>query len=268
MLESVVIIFASLALALAGPTITYAPSSSTPCTSTCSSTLCADYINSCGQTYGGCYLACSGYTTPSFADPGCPPTTKPVPPTTTPSLPVDPVTPSTSCTKTTNTPDTPVDPVTPPASCATTITQTFCPPPLPYTTDNQTQCPVTVTPSSCSTADPTDPPPPSSITTGTSTSSCTITLCVDNVNSCGQTYGGCFPACPGLPTPIFTDPGCPTTSCTSSVTSSNNPCEFVCLDYFDQCGNTYGPGCWTSCPGSTTPTYTTPYCSVSATATA
>lgn len=44
-------------------------------TETCITSRCVDYINTCNQAYGGCYPACSGYTTPTFADPGCPVTT-------------------------------------------------------------------------------------------------------------------------------------------------------------------------------------------------
>lgn len=55
------------------------PTPTTTCTGggsteTCTSTVCADYVNDCGQTYGGCYPFCSGYTAPTFTDPGCPPT--------------------------------------------------------------------------------------------------------------------------------------------------------------------------------------------------
>lgn len=233
-------------LALAGPTTTCTRSSS----STCSLTICADYINSCSQTYGGCYPACSGYTTPSFTDPGCPPTTKGPPPTTT-----------------TGGPQT--------SDCFSTVIQTVCSPTSTSPTSSRPECPVTVTQTSCSQiVDPNSPtrsttttttPPPSSAT-------CTETLCIDNINSCSQWYGGWFPACPGYTTPSFSDPGCPsvTTSCSSSSksSSSRDPCEWVCLDYFDQCGNTFGPGCWTSCPGGAVPTYATPYCDVEAGATA
>jgi len=38
---------------------------------TCMSTDCVDYVNECGVRYGGCYEACTGFTTPSFAVPGC-----------------------------------------------------------------------------------------------------------------------------------------------------------------------------------------------------
>lgn len=102
---STITAFIALAsIASAGPTITNAP----PSSSTCSLTLCADYINSCGQTYGGCYPACSGYTTPSFTDPGCPPTTKPVPPT------------ITSCTQSLTKSTTTSKP------CSTTCTEILC----------------------------------------------------------------------------------------------------------------------------------------------
>ncbi|KAF3909929.1 hypothetical protein ABW20_dc0100178 [Dactylellina cionopaga] len=42
------------------------------------------------------------------------------------------------------------------------------------------------------------------------TESCTLILCADAVNECGLWYGGCYPACPGLPTPTFIPPPCPT----------------------------------------------------------
>ncbi|RMZ11876.1 hypothetical protein D0860_03163 [Hortaea werneckii] len=49
----------------------------------CGSTVCADYINSCGLRYGGCYAACSGFTKPSFTPPPCPTTTQTFTPTVT-----------------------------------------------------------------------------------------------------------------------------------------------------------------------------------------
>ncbi|RMX79704.1 hypothetical protein D0869_08117 [Hortaea werneckii] len=33
--------------------------------------LCAAYINTCSQMYGGCYAACSGFATPTFSPPPC-----------------------------------------------------------------------------------------------------------------------------------------------------------------------------------------------------
>ncbi|KAM0714418.1 hypothetical protein Q7P37_010205 [Cladosporium fusiforme] len=222
----------------------FAGSTTTPChpssSSTCTTTLCVDLINSCSQSYGGCFPACSGYTTPSFVDPGCPPTTKPVPPTTTPG-----------------------DPQT--SDCSSTVTETVCSPTPSSQTNTSPKCPTTITKTSCFPVDPNQPtttPPPTS-----DPSTCTESICADYVNSCGISYGGCYPACTGYTTPSFTDPGCPltTTSCSSS---SSKACEFVCLDYFDECGNTYGPGCWTSCSGGAIPTFTTPLCDADATPTA
>ncbi|RMY56149.1 hypothetical protein D0865_03797 [Hortaea werneckii] len=40
-------------------------------TSSCPSTVCAAYINTCSQMYGGCYAACSGFATPTFSPPPC-----------------------------------------------------------------------------------------------------------------------------------------------------------------------------------------------------
>lgn len=66
--------------ALANPLTTH-PSYLSPYPTPCSSTMCVDNINSCGQTYGGCYPACSGYPPPTFTDPGCDPPSSPVSPT-------------------------------------------------------------------------------------------------------------------------------------------------------------------------------------------
>lgn len=89
-------------------------------------TICVDYINKCGQAYGGCFASTSPF--PTFTGPSC-------------SL----------------------ETVTP------TITKV--PTPKPVTT----------------TAVP--------------------TICVDSINSCGKTYGGCFAST--RPFPTFSDPGCP-----------------------------------------------------------
>jgi hypothetical protein len=193
------IVFAMLALAAIGsadPSVTSLPAYSS---SACSARVCADYVNSCGQTYGGCYPACDGFTTPSFTDPGCPSTTK---------------SPSTTA-----------------------------PPPEP--------------------------------------TSCFLTLCVDNVNTCGQMYGACFPACGNYTTPSFADPGCPsttstsTTSCTAGMvtspskpsttasTPSSSTCtQTACADYINSCGMMYG-GCFPYCEGSTFPTFSPPPCPTS-----
>jgi hypothetical protein len=33
-------------------------------------TICADYVNKCGKTYGGCFPSTRPF--PTFTDPGCP----------------------------------------------------------------------------------------------------------------------------------------------------------------------------------------------------
>jgi hypothetical protein len=213
--------FALAASVPADPSVTSPPIYSSSVTSpsiysssVCSLTVCADYINSCNQTYGGCYEMCDGFTTPSFTDPGC-----------------------------------------------------------PSTTDSPSN---------------TTPPP--------ETFSCSLTLCVDNINSCSQMYGGCVPACGNYTTPSFTDPGCPsttrtsTTSCTSGtmrspsaptttrctsgmVTSPSKPStistpsstsctQTVCADYINSCGLMYG-GCFPYCEGDTFPSFSVPDCPTS-----
>ena len=73
-------IMAMASFALAGP-MTTPPSYLSPYPSPCSTTLYVDSINSCGQTYGGCYPSCTGYPVPTFSDPGCDPSSTPTPPT-------------------------------------------------------------------------------------------------------------------------------------------------------------------------------------------
>lgn len=103
-------------------------------------------------------------------------------------------------------------------------------------------------------------------------STCSTTLCADYINSCGQTYGGCYPACSGYTTPSFTDPGCPPTTTSSTRSSSRStmtskPCsttctEILCQDFVNSCGQWYG-GCFPVCSGLTTPTFTDPGCPTS-----
>lgn len=52
----------------------------------------------------------------------------------------------------------------------------------------------------------------------------------------------------------------------TNSTSSTRACGFVCPDYIDACGNTYGPGCYTSCPGVPGPSFSTPSCSLTTSA--
>lgn len=53
----------------------------------------------------------------------------------------------------------------------------------------------------------------------------------------------------------------PVTGPIGTATSSSRRCAFVCPDYIDACGQYYGPGCYTSCPGVPGPSFTTPLCS-------
>lgn len=99
--------------------------------------------------------------------------------------------------------------------------------------------------------------------------SCDNSICVDYMNTCSLKYGGCFPICSGFTTPAFTDPGCPTGgSVTESFQTKTNSCGYKCDLYVNQCGETYGPGCYTSCPDVPAPSYSTPYCETSVTLTA
>ena len=89
-------------------------------------------------------------------------------------------------------------------------------------------------------------------TSSVPSSSCGFTECVDSINSCGQTYGGCYPACSGFPTPSYSDPGCPSSfvapiSSTfdyyATPSSSSSSCGYIeCVDYIGCCG-LYG-GCY------------------------
>ena len=59
---------------------------------------------------------------------------------------------------------------------------------------------------------------------------CTVTKCVDKVNSCGKKYGGCYESCPGSPEPTFSPPPCSTSQKSSSVTPIST-CPTLCVDY-------------------------------------
>lgn len=211
----------------------------------CTTSICADYINSCGQTYGGCFPACEPYTTPSFQDPGCPTTTS-----------HHKITTSTGKHHITTTPTTTGKP--------TTCTSTIC-------EDHFNDCGQTY--GGCYEACSgytkpvfTDPGCPTTtskpITTSKPTSkpaTCTETICVDTVNSCGQTYGGCYPICSGYTKPLFIDPGCPTTTQPPTSTPTSTCTESICVDSINSCGQTYG-GCYAICSGYTKPVFTDPGC--------
>ena len=42
-----------------------------------------------------------------------------------------------------------------------------------------------------------------SLITKTVKLTCTVTKCIDKVNSCKKKYGGCYESCPGSPEPTF-----------------------------------------------------------------
>ena len=212
------------------------PISLSSTTSICTTTLCADYINSCGQPYGGCYPACSGYTTPSFTDPGCPTITS-----SSSTLSSTSVCLLSLCDQSIN-------------SCGRAYGGCY-PACSGYTIPSFTDpgCPSTTT------------VPP------TSSPICTSSICADFINSCGQTYGGCYAACSGFTTPSFTDPGCPTITTSSTLTISTSSTttdaachSTACIDYINACGQTYG-GCFPYCSGYTIPSFTAPPCTGSTT---
>lgn len=103
--------------------------------------------------------------------------------------------------------------------------------------------------------------------TVTSIPTCDTQLCVDNIDPCGQWYGGCFlaPECGGT-WPTFTPPPCsltitPTPTETVYPTTTTTTCDIsICADYINKCGEMYG-GCFLApeC-GGTWPTFTPPPC--------
>ncbi|TKA46431.1 hypothetical protein B0A54_02263 [Friedmanniomyces endolithicus] len=93
---------------------------------------------------------------------------------------------------------------------------------------------------------------------------CSSSACVEYINYCGLQFGGCYPACPGLPTPTYPDPGCPVTdgreqAATTTTTTSDTCSSTDCVDYVNECGVKYG-GCYEACTGFTTPSFAVPGC--------
>jgi hypothetical protein len=84
---------------------------------------------------------------------------------------------------------------------------------------------------------------------------CSSALCVDNINSCGQTYGDYYPACSGYPTPTFTDPGCNPSSSPVSPTYPDPRCSVTVTVTVTEPSPYYPSGCSSS---STTTTYSSP----------
>lgn len=229
-------------------TATATPVPPTAPSPTCTQEACATYTNECGIPYGGCYPLCPGNTIPAFTPPPCPTTTT----TTTSSY-------SSRC----------------PTACWDLINScsmwyggcsemcgsysmpSFTPPP----------CPTTTTSTAVNTLVITGAPAFFTGKTENRTFSCATTVCWDHHNQCGLKYGGCHPDCDGMPTPSYTNPGCPASSPSSVKTFSAqtaNACGMYCPIYVDGCGQSFGPGCYTSCSGVAPPSFTTPYCETSA----
>ncbi|KAG0123561.1 hypothetical protein HOY82DRAFT_673910 [Tuber indicum] len=221
------------------PTFTKPPCpTTTPASTTCSRSICVDNINECGQMFGGCFLdpACTGGTQwPTFTKPPCNSTT-----TTTTSA-------STTCKR---------------AICADYINEcgqmyggcfldpvctggtawpTFSKPPCPTTKCSHSICydgidkcgqfygGCTLAPECGGPKTPTfsrPPCPPTTVTsTTTASSTCTVSLCVDGIDACGQGWGGCFlaPECGGKE-PSWTKPPCTKTTVTPTVTKYTTIC--------------------------------------------
>ena len=211
MSQSIILaIWAWAAVVLADPLVTSPPVySSSACP-----TVCADYINSCNQTYEGCYPFCDGFTAPSFTDPGCPSTTK--------SAPLESCS-LTICADSINTCGQTYGGCYP--ACGNYTTPSFTDPGCSSTISSSTtsctstvvKSPFTPTTTSCTSGMVTSLSKPSTSSTPCSTD-CTQTVCVDYINSCGLMYGGCFPYCSGYTIPSFAVPGCPTSYIPSTNT--------------------------------------------------
>ncbi|USW55115.1 hypothetical protein Slin15195_G084340 [Septoria linicola] len=94
---------------------------------------------------------------------------------------------------------------------------------------------------------------------------CNKVVCYDYINTCSIRYGGCYPACGNHARPTYSGATCEGGRFRSSfsksfVTTQTNPCGQKCDYITDSCGNTFGPGCYTSCPGVEPPSYTIPSC--------
>lgn len=198
----------------------------TKATTTAVPPICVDYVNKCGQTYGGCFPSTNPF--PTFSKPSC---SLETPPPVTTVKPHEPVT--------TAVPTICVDTVD---LCGNTYGGCF-----PYTTPYPT-----FSKPSCSLE--TEAPP---LTTAVPT------ICEDTVDLCGNTYGGCFPST--SPFPTFTGPYCSLETKTPSTTTVKprepitTAVPTICVDTVDLCGNTYG-GCF----AYTTPypTFPKPSCSL------
>ncbi|KAF7192349.1 hypothetical protein HII31_06381 [Pseudocercospora fuligena] len=144
----------------------------------------------------------------------------------------------------------------------------FTPPPCPTSSSSAITPSISNTTTTSSNSASTITSAPVYLSPYGSNSSCDKVICVDYINTCDIKYGGCFPVCSDHTTPTFTNPGCPSGAFRSSFSKSvirttrTNSCGYSCDYRIDDCGNTYGPGCYTSCPGAEVPGYTIPVCEV------
>ncbi|KAA8914246.1 hypothetical protein FN846DRAFT_927074 [Sphaerosporella brunnea] len=176
-----ILLSAAISLVAAFPTTTTPPTYGTPTKSPCPS-ICADYVNSCGMPYGGCFPdpKCTGGTAwPTFSPPPCPTTS--------------------SCT-----------------SSAPACTQSIC---YDYVNEcGQMYGGCLLAPKCGGPKSPTFSKPPCTVkptytTAPTPKPKCTQKICYDMVNECGMKYGGCIltPECGGPKKPDFPKPVCPVT---------------------------------------------------------
>ncbi|KAK8041072.1 hypothetical protein PG994_014079 [Apiospora phragmitis] len=166
-------------------------------------TVCADYVNACGQMYGGCFSACTPW--PSFTAPPCTLETISVSTTGDGAMAVAAATAATGSSTGGGLPCDGsrlcVDHV---RTCGATAVLTYggCYPACsPSPTFSAPPCPTAAAPGIT-------PPPAASQPCGGTTA------CQDSLRTCGTstvlTYGGCWPAC--SPSPTFSAPPCPTST--------------------------------------------------------
>lgn len=179
--------------------------------SSCKNRSCFDYVNECGKPYGGCVDMCGGtFSWPSFTKPACPATA------------------AVQQAQVTGAPAALQFSSAARLGPAVTRTTTGCSETICIDAINDCGiwyggcfpiCSGYPRPS------PTPPPCPASVIVPAYTPSAAVTtisiphllpgtdcdqiVCLDYKNACDVKYGGCFPICGGVSTPVYTDPGCP-----------------------------------------------------------
>ncbi|KAK3397482.1 hypothetical protein B0T20DRAFT_499109 [Sordaria brevicollis] len=161
--------------------------------------LCFDAVNPCGVIYSGCYDKCKPETRPQA--PACPPHAPPKPS----------ISYSTSLKTITATK---IETITHPGTIAPTAVV-----PLPTTIISIITEIITITTDFGATKTKADEPSIiteivtittdfGAIKTKSGADNCSSrTVCIDYIDKCGQTYGGCVPDC--FPWPTFSAPPCP-----------------------------------------------------------